>query len=85
CAKVVAAISAGVKGLLAERTVAASALRELDTRVSQGKREAEEASADARDRDTAHREQLVELRSWCESEVEAQRRAKKAAQTAADC
>ncbi|CAN0537731.1 unnamed protein product, partial [Ectocarpus sp. 12 AP-2014] len=36
CAKVVAAISAGVKGLLAERTVAASALLELDTRVSQG-------------------------------------------------
>ncbi|CAM9419672.1 unnamed protein product, partial [Ectocarpus sp. 6 AP-2014] len=85
CAKVVAAISAGVKGLLAERTVAASALRELDNRFSQGKREAEEASADARDRDTAHREQLVELRSWCESEVEAQRRAKRAAQTAADC
>ncbi|CAM9519732.1 unnamed protein product, partial [Ectocarpus sp. 8 AP-2014] len=85
CAKVVAAISAGVKGLLSERTVAASALRELDNRFSQGKREAEEASADARDRDTAHREQLVELRSWCESEVEAQRRAKRAAQTAADC
>ncbi|CAM9140621.1 unnamed protein product, partial [Pylaiella littoralis] len=84
-ARLISAVSAGVKGLLAERAAGASALREMGNRYSQGRREAEEASAGARERDAAHREQLVELRSWCESEVEAQRRAKKAAQTAADC
>eukprot|EP00752_Nemacystus_decipiens_P007392 g6611.t1 len=84
-ARLVSAVSAGIKGLLAERAAAGDALRDLEKRCSQSEREMQEVSAAKRDGDAAHREQLVELRGWCESEVEAQRRAKKAAQAAADC
>ncbi|CAM9947217.1 unnamed protein product, partial [Scytosiphon promiscuus] len=84
-ARLISAVAAGVQGLLAERATTADALCELDRRCSRARKEVEEMKCADQARDAAHREQLVELRKWCENEVEAQRRAKKAGQAAADC